>query len=251
VGNYQLWTEASALRWKLPPMRARTYSALRLIRACLSRCQNPYVAFSTGKDSQVVLDLALSIKPDLPVVFHDEDWVLPGTIEQVAATEAHYGIRILRVRERRAADEFYAQYGVWPQVSQPRGVDFEADTWKEIVRHYGFDGVLIGLRADESVRRFFSLKRPLRLVENDGLWHGSPLFDWTTEQVWSYLVGNHAPVHPAYREMIDAGVEPRFARVGPLTAVRVYQYGSLEIVKRLYPSLWNAFVAENPCVAFG
>lgn len=247
--KYAQWYQASELLWRLPPMRARAFSALRLIRAFLDRCEHPYIAYSAGKDSQALLDLALHVQPGLTVVFHDEDWLPPGTIEQVQATEAHYGIRITRVRERHSADEFFAQYGQWPHCSQPRAVDFEADTWKEIVQHFGFDGVLMGLRSDESVGRYFALKRPLRLTQKDGLWHGSPLYDWTTEQVWAYLAGNNLPIHSAYAQMLDAGIEPYHARIGPLTATRVYNYGALDTVKRLWPSLWNAFAADNPCVS--
>ncbi len=246
--KYMIWYQASALRWRFPPINARMYSARKLIRQFLGRCERPYVAYSGGKDSQVLLDICLSERADVAVVWHDEDWVLPGTTEVVEATERRYGIRIIRVRERHSADEFQAAYGVWPHCAHPRPVDFEADTWKEIVAHYGFDGVLMGLRADESAGRYFALKKPLRLAKKDGLWHCSPLHDWDTETIWAYLVGNNLPLHSAYAAMIDAGIEPEHARVGPLTAVRVYQYGALEAIKRLWPDTWNAFVNDNPCV---
>jgi len=246
--NWSTWSKASELRYRFPPMPARIASAQRLLSALFARCERPYVAYSGGKDSQVVLDLAIRLKPDVAVVWHDEDWLLPGTAEFVEGVEQRYGIHILRVRERFAADEFHAAYGVWPRCAHPRPVDFEADRWPEIVAHYGFDGVALGLRSEESAGRYFALKTPLRLTRKDGLWHCSPLHDWTAADVWAYLCGRDCPCHHVYETMIDAGIAPEFARVGPLTATRVYGYGLLDTLKRLWPETWNAFAAENPCV---
>jgi 3'-phosphoadenosine 5'-phosphosulfate sulfotransferase (PAPS reductase)/FAD synthetase len=246
--DYDTLMAMSKLHWRLPPMRARVNSAQRLVRALLRRTERPYVAYSGGKDSQCLVDIVLRIRPEVQVVFHDEDWLPPGTLEVVEATEKHYGIHILRVRERRSADEFFAEFGTWPTCSNPRPVDFEADTWGEIVGHYGFDGVAMGLRAEESTGRRFALRKPLRKTQ-DGLWHCSPLHDWSAPEVFAYLVGNELPIHPAYAQMINAGMPIERARIGPLTAVRVYQYGLLETTRHLWPELWNAFVTDNPVVA--
>ena len=246
--RWSVWYKTARLRWRLSPMRARVLSARRLLRAFFARVSHPYVAFSGGKDSLVVLDLALQLSPTVQVVWSDEDWLPPGTAEFIETIEGHYGIRIIRARERHGAKEFHALYGVWPVCSAPRPVDFEADTWGEVMEHFGFGGVILGLRRGESAGRHFALRRPLRQCKGDGLWHVAPIYDWSCDEVWSYIAGNDLPVHPAYREMIEAGVEPEHARIGPLTAVRVYQYGMLAFVKQQWPDLWNRFRADNPMV---
>jgi phosphoadenosine phosphosulfate reductase len=235
-------------------MKRRQITAQRLILAFLSKCQKPYIAFSGGKDSLVVLDLVLRENEEVAVVWSDEHWIMPGTLKLLSAIEKHYDIRITRAREACGDREFYTLFQQYPTRPQLREVDYEAEHWKRIVDHFGFDGVILGLRAQESWSRYYNLEKrgePLRRNKGDGLWHVSPIHDWSTEEVWAYIAGNDLPIHQAYVDMIDAGVEPEYARVGPLTAVRVYQYGILETVKRLWPGLWNEFVAANPCVAEG
>jgi 3'-phosphoadenosine 5'-phosphosulfate sulfotransferase (PAPS reductase)/FAD synthetase len=220
--NWDTFARAMTLRYRMPGMKYRVRDANRILMAFLKRSVKPYVSFSAGKDSLVALDMALALRPDIAVVWHDEDWLPPGTVESVEAAEQFYGIRILRVRERHAADEWYARYGQWPHCSQPRVVDFEADTWPEIEDHYGFDGAIIALRGDESKARSLALRYPLRWHKTMGAWRVSPVHDWTYMDVWSYILGRRLPFHPAYRQMIEAGVEPAHARIGPLTATRVY-----------------------------
>jgi phosphoadenosine phosphosulfate reductase len=245
---WKAFEQASRLRYTLPGMARRIRDAERITAAFLRRAVHPYVAFSTGKDSLVALDITLRLRPDTAVLFHDENWLLPGTRDNVAAVEAFYGTRILRVRERYADDEFFAAYGVWPRCDRPAPVDFEADHWSEIDAHYGFDGAIIALRAEESAQRRRALRQPLRWHKTDGQWRVSPVHDWSYQDIWAYIIGRRLPYHPAYPAFIEAGVPPVYARIGPLTAVRVYSFGTLTAVKRLWPSLWNEFVAQNPCV---
>ena len=47
---------------------------------------------------------------------------------------------------------------------------------------------------------------------------------------------------------LDTGAIVNTPAGGHLTAVRVYQYGMLETLKRLWPNTWNAFTQDNPCV---
>lgn len=226
--------------------------ALEIMSDFFDRVQlGGYVAYSTGKDSQVVLDLAHQLRRPFMVIWHDEDWVLPGTIETLNDSEQLYQRTFTRVRERHAADEFFAQYGTFPHCSNPRSVDFEADTWAEIMQHYKLDGVALGMRKDESVARRMSLSinGNLRLGKKDQMWHVNPLANWKTDDVFAYLISRRLPLHPAYRAQIEAGVPLDRARVGPLTAVRVYEYGAMATLKRLYPDTWTAYVHDNPMCA--
>lgn len=255
MSRWSVFEQTRLLDWKLRQkyFRWRITEAQQVLRKWLQQCKTPYVAYSGGKDSQVVVDLILHVDRSVKVVWHDEGWILPGTVEVVQATEAFYGISIIRVHERQSADEFFAEFGIWPRCSQRRPVDFEADHWSEIVEHFGFDGVAMGLRMDESSHRYLSLRKTsLRKTHYDNLWHVYPIRSWTWQDVWSYILANNLPYHPGYQRMIEAGVPPEQARVGPLTANRVYAFGILATLKYLWPETWNAFVAENPEVqSFG
>lgn len=241
--------EATALlHAQLPRLTRRIQTAQDKLRSFFVLSDHPYIAYSGGKDSQVVLDIALSMESDCTVVWSDEGWIVPGTLAVLRDTEERYNISIVRARERYGAKEFYAQYGCWPQCETSREVDYVADTWSEVIAYFAFDGVALGLRRDESVTRLFSLKTPLQ-SHSDGLYHVNPLANWSLWDVWAYILSRHLPYHTAYSLMINCGVSPQYARVGPLTAVRVYQFGLLATVKRLWPDLWNEYVSQNPCVA--
>lgn len=246
--QWEYYARAMLLHARLPLLQRRIESGLSLLRAYFKETKHPYVAFSGGKDSLVALDLSLQVEPDVEVVWHDEDWVIPGTLETLRRVETHYKINILRVRERKSADEFYAKYGQFPVCSNPRGVDFEADTWAEIVAHFGFDGAIVALRSDESVARWYAMRKPLKQIKADQSWRCSPVHNWSVDDVWAYILSRNLPYHTAYPQLINAGIAPKYARVGPFTAVRVYEFGSLAIIKHLWRDAWREFVLENPCV---
>lgn len=246
--NYEAWLHESKMRYHFPPMKARQISARKLIRTLLKHAANPYLAFSGGKDSGVILDLALAIKPDIPIVFFDDLWNMPGTERHLRAVEMYYGISILRIRHRDTGIEFKQTFGQAVYHSDPPTVDYVFDDLQTMVSEMGWDGVLLGLRSEESAGRFFALKRPLRNVKYDGIWHCNPIHDWSYREVWAYLSGKRIPEHPAYGALINYGVSVQYARIGPLTAIRSWPYGGLETLRRLWPETYNEFLRDNPCI---
>lgn len=246
--EFDLLIKTSRLRYALPEMQRKVRLAKGIIRRAMSQCERPYIAYSSGKDSQVVLDLVLGERPDVAIVYFDDLWMPDGTNGHLNATEARHKIRILRAYQRHAGKEFKELYGAYPQGTLPHNLDHIVDRVSNLVADYGFDAVVLGLRREESTRRHFAVKRAIKHVKSDGLLHVNPIHDWTWQDVWAYIAGRALPYHPAYRQLIDAGVAPQYARVGPLTAVRVYQYGAANIAKKLWPETWAAFVAANPCV---
>jgi phosphoadenosine phosphosulfate reductase len=247
--NYATLRKTSLIYARIPRLKHKIESAQSLIQECLIQSDRPNVSFSTGKDSMVVLDLVLAIRPDASVMWHDDLWDLPGTQETLTETEQRYTMRIHRVHERDGAREFIDEFGCRPVAPHRMPVDFECDHISETLRHYKIDAEFLGLRAEESSKRTFAVARgALRWNQTLSVWHCDPIYDWTWQDVWAYTFSRDLIVHPAYQVLIDGGVDVPYARVGPLTAVRVYQYGTMVHVKQLYPELWNSFCAANPVV---
>jgi len=140
-------------------------AAKKMLLDFFSTVEKPYCAISGGKDSLVSLDLAMSVAPGtFDVCWGDEDFNMPGTREQISAIEHHYAIKVTRIRVRHGAREFRDMFGCYPACENPHPVDFEADTGKEVTAHFGWDGVILGLRSEESRQRRYAMTNPLRTL---------------------------------------------------------------------------------------
>jgi 3'-phosphoadenosine 5'-phosphosulfate sulfotransferase (PAPS reductase)/FAD synthetase len=246
--NYEAWLKTCRIHW-MRGIDKKIDAAKKMLLDFFSTVEKPYCAISGGKDSLVSLDLAMSVAPGtFDVCWGDEDFNMPGTREQISAIEHHYAIKVTRIRVRHGAREFRDMFGCYPACENPHPVDFEADTGKEVTAHFGWDGVILGLRSEESRQRRYAMTNPLRKLKGKDIWRVSPIPHWTYRDVWSYMVGMGLPVHKAYETMIEGGVDPSLARIGPFTAVRVWEYGAHENNRRFFPEEWNDFVRQNPFV---
>ncbi|MBU1258775.1 MAG: phosphoadenosine phosphosulfate reductase family protein, partial [Alphaproteobacteria bacterium] len=136
-----------------------------------------YVAFSGGKDSEVVLDMVSSALPNITAMWGDDGWDYPETLVFIGETEARYGIRIMRIKNRGNIAGFAAWAGCddW-RGANPGPWDHECasfDDHSRLIRELGFGGVFLGLRKQESTRRLFALRRsgPLYWTKRERIWH--------------------------------------------------------------------------------
>lgn len=220
--------------------RAIVAQALALEKACA-----PYVAFSAGKDSTVVLHLVREQAPDAPAVFADDEWNLPETLDLVARTPG-----CARIASRVWHADWFTSWEsgedipagtVW--VDAPR-----RDGLQTYGRGQGYDLAFIGLRREESAHRRIHLRKygPLYFAASDDFWHCNPIHDWSWRDVWAYIVSRQLDYNRAYDVLEALGVPPEHQRIGPLAVERVLGYGQLVILKRGWPELFNRFAAAHP-----
>jgi 3'-phosphoadenosine 5'-phosphosulfate sulfotransferase (PAPS reductase)/FAD synthetase len=217
-----------------------------IIAEALSVMHSPYVAFSAGKDSSVVLHLVRSLASDVPAVWGDDEWNLPETYELVQATPHCYRIA---ARVWHAAwftswdtDEPKLPEGtVW--VDAPRN-----DGLQTFARQQGYDGVFLGLRADESSMRRKHLRTfgPLFFAKKHNVWQCNPIAWWNLYDVWAYIMTHHVPYNRAYDRLAEIGVPLERQRVGPIAVERVLRLGQLQWLKRGWPELFNQFAMRFP-----
>jgi phosphoadenosine phosphosulfate reductase len=191
------------------------------------------IAFSGGKDSTVLLDAVLAVVPEIDVCWYDDGWDYPETLAFIDATEKRLGKRILRVAY--PPEELWA--GLDPDREHPS--DLMAKDMDE--RYFA---VFLGLRAGESGRRrwLFERRGYLYWHKTDRQWHCCPLWDWTTEDIWTYIVEHNLPYNAVYDKLAQLGVPLEYRRVGPLTAGVVYRYGAMAVLHRGWQFLYNRFV---------
>lgn len=208
-----------ALRARLASFRRRVARAEADVRTALASMRTPYVALSGGKDSLVVLDLVRRARPDVTALWVDDELDTPGTVEYLPSLAADLGVGL-------RAKTGTQLHGGWfrPWVSAPPWRAPLADCVRttESIRvlapRWGFDGVFLGLRADEATRRRVHAAVHGRLFKatGTGLWTAQPIAWWALADVWAYLADRALTPHPAYAQLAAAGVERARQRVGPL-----------------------------------
>lgn len=243
-GSYLLHARLSGFHRLLEQTRVAVVDGLRHAPA--------YVAFSGGKDSTVLLDLVLEAAPDTPVLWGDDGWDYPETLQFLADTEEHYGFKLTRIRNRGNIAGFAAWAGTetWDGAN-PGPWDYQCisfDDHSRLIHALGYRGVFLGLRQEESAIRRITLRQrgTLYFAQREGIWHCCPLAHWRVEDVWAYILSRELAYNLIYDRLDALGVEPRYQRVGPLIAWGADCYATL---KRGWPELYNRFAAEFPQVS--
>lgn len=239
--------EAARLYAKLRDHRRKVDLSLALINRALDSMPNPYISFSGGKDSTVVMDLVRRIRPDTPAQYGHEQWLLPETDAIISRTD-NLVITAL-------PDHHTEWFSVWDDPADvPDGVIY-IDPAKYDEFNYqrlllGFDGCFLGLRAAENSYRYMHLAThgPLAYCKRHGMTECSPIHNWSTLDVWAYIVDRELDYNAAYDRLAELGVPLDHQRIGPLAQWRALNYGQIAILKRGWPELYNSLAAMYPQV---
>lgn len=147
----------------------------------VTRKQKCYVAFSGGKDSTVLLHLALQCQADIPVFHWDYGIFMPRPFEQeILANMAKLGARNVTVEKRlsQSKDCKFGYKGFFGAVHM-------------FMQGNGLELALIGLRIEESNKR----KAKIRECPEGECY---PLADWGWKDIWAYIVSNNLPYPKVY-----------------------------------------------------
>src|SRR5262249_41765207 len=211
--------------------------SIHIIREAIAESDHPVLLYSIGKDSSVLLHLALKAfypgKPPFPLLHIDTTWKFREMI----------AFRDLRARELGLdlivhvnADGLARGFGPITHGSALHTDVMKTQALREALDHHGFDLAFGGARRDEersrAKERVFSLRTaqhrwdPKR--QRAEPWHlynarkrrGEslrvfPLSNWTELDVWLYIHWQRIPVVPLY----FAAPRPVFSRKGTLIMV--------------------------------
>lgn len=256
---------------RLPVFARRVARAEAIVAEALATMPHPYVAFSSGADSQVVLDMVLRAAPHTDVCWGDDGWDFPESLAFVKAAEDHWWFTLKRIRCLNPWRDWCDEMERPDLAEQPDALEHGQPVWgNPRIWHatarslaldatdQGYGGVFLGLlgtqrkAGGESTARWRQLRggsRPLYQVAGEGgMWHCSPLASWTKQDVWAYIVSRGLPYNVTYDKLAALGVPLEQRRVAPLTCYRVNQFGSQTLVRRGWPSLHNRLAAIFPAV---
>ncbi|WP_126286099.1 sulfate adenylyltransferase subunit CysD [Burkholderia stagnalis] len=194
--------------------------SIHIMREVVAESEHPVMLYSIGKDSSVMLHLAMKAfhpaKPPFPLLHVDTTWKFREMIAFRDATAARLGLDLrVHVNPDGIAN------GINPFT---HGSAVHTDVWKtqglkQALDYYGFDAAFGGARRDEeksrAKERIVSLRSgqhrwdPKR--QRPELWslynarkrNGEslrvfPISNWTELDIWQYIRLNDIPIVPLY-----------------------------------------------------
>ncbi|MCD7838667.1 MAG: sulfate adenylyltransferase subunit CysD [Clostridiales bacterium] len=193
--------------------------AIYIMREVAAECERPVMLYSIGKDSSVMLHLALKAfypeKPPFPFLHVNTTWKFHEMIEFRDKTAEKYGIEMI---------EYINQEGVAQGINPfDHGASYtdimKTQALKQALNKYGFTAAFGGGRRDEeksrAKERIFSFRnanhawdpknqRPeMWKLYNTEIYQGEsirvfPISNWTEKDIWQYIKRENIEIVPLY-----------------------------------------------------
>jgi phosphoadenosine phosphosulfate reductase len=177
----------------------KTERAKQIIKKAVNKYGNDVeVACSFGKDSMVVVHLALQIKPDIKVFTIMTPFKPKETFEYKDEMIKKYNLNII---------EYMSEEKVDPNLPKTDPDEccriLKVEPTKEAVKN--LKAWICGLRNTEGRTR----KDYEEIEEKGGLFKINPILNWTELDIWRYMAINNIPAHPFYAKGYRSlGCEP-------------------------------------------
>jgi sulfate adenylyltransferase subunit 2 len=215
-------------------LRRLEAESIHIMREVASEFANPVMLYSVGKDSAVMLHLAMKAfypsKPPFPLMHVNTTWKFKEMITFRDETVKRLGLDFIEYINQDGVDRginpFDSGSSLHTQV-------MKTEALKQALDKYGFDAAFGGARRDEeksrAKERIFSFRsathawdpkaqRPeLWRVYNTRINKGEsirvfPLSNWTELDIWQYILAENIPIVPLY----FAAKRPVVERAGTL-----------------------------------
>jgi len=194
--------------------------SIHIMREVAAEFRNPVMLYSIGKDSSVMLHLAMKAfypsKPPFPLLHVDTTWKFREMIAFRDETARRLGLELITWTN---ADGKAQNVNPFDHGSSYYTHVMKTEALKQALTHYGFDAAFGGARRDEeksrAKERVFSFRtethgwdpknqRPeLWRLYNARIHKGEsirvfPLSNWTELDIWQYILAEEIPIVPLY-----------------------------------------------------
>jgi len=194
--------------------------SIHIIREVAAECEKPVMLYSIGKDSAVMLHLAIKAfypaKPPFPLMHVDTTWKFRDMYALRDETAKKYGLDLIVYSNpdglAKGVNPFDHGSALHTQI-------MKTDALKQALDKYGFDAAFGGARRDEeksrAKERIFSFRDSRHRWDPKNqrpeLWNlynarknkGEsirvfPLSNWTELDIWQYIYLENIPIVPLY-----------------------------------------------------
>lgn len=202
--------------------------AIYIIREVAAECEKPVMLYSIGKDSSVMLHLALKAfypeKPPFPFLHVNTTWKFHEMITFRDEQAAKYGLDMLEwINEEgvKAGVNPFDYGGTYTDIMKTQAL-------KQALTYYGFTAAFGGGRRDEeksrAKERIFSFRNAAQAWDpknqrpemwklyNTELNKGEsirvfPLSNWTEKDIWQYIQRENIEIVPLYFAKVRPCIE--------------------------------------------
>lgn len=201
-------------------LRRLEAESIHVMREVVAQFRKPVMLYSIGKDSSVMLHLAMKAfypaKPPFPLLHVDTTWKFREMISFRDQRAADLGLELL---VHTNPDGLRDRVGPISHGSAVHTDIMKTQALKQALDHHGFDAAFGGARRDEeksrAKERVFSFRtrdhrwdpknqRPElwslyngRIAEGESI-RVFPLSNWTELDIWEYIYREDIPVVPLY-----------------------------------------------------
>ena len=236
-----------------------------------------YMSFSGGKDSLCMADIVLKliyageIDPRLLTVLFIDEEALYDSIEKKVmewrekfiSVGARFDWWCIEVKHFSAynqltSDESYTcwdhtQEDKWVRRPPPFAIRNHPrlrpgiDNYQSFLPKVTMDGVMIcGVRATESVQRLqymaaLNMGKSGTITGKNTIY---PIYDWTTKDVWLYLLEQGVDIPEVYLWMYQTGINRNQLRISQFFSIDCVS--SLMHIAELEPGLWERILKREP-----
>jgi len=201
-------------------LRRLEAESIGIMREVAAEFRNPVMLYSIGKDSGVMLHLALKAfypsRPPFPLLHIDTTWKFRDMYRHRDMIAGRYGLELLVYTNREGLAR---NINPLTSGSQLHTQIMKTEALKQALDHYAFDAAFGGARRDEeksrAKERVFSFRsvghvwdprrqRPeLWRLYNTRIGRGEtirvfPLSNWTELDIWLYTRAENIPIVPLY-----------------------------------------------------
>lgn len=207
-------------KYKLNHLKKLEAESIHIMREVVAEFENPVMLYSIGKDSSVMLHIAMKAfypdKPPFPLLHIDTTWKFKEMIEFRDRRAKELGIELIVYTNEEGIKN---NINPFTHGSKKYTDIMKTEALKQALNKYKFDAIFGGARRDEersrAKERVFSFRdknhrwdpknqRPeLWNIYNTRINRGEsirvfPLSNWTELDVWLYIYLEKIPIVPLY-----------------------------------------------------